>query len=98
MGVTRAWVQRDISSREMKNGIVRSGSILLVVWTLYWCVPEDFYIALNFILTGFISSNMISIFENLHGIGVKVPFGIVEKLRLFDEQINKTNEGDKNED
>lgn len=88
-------MQNDVSSREMKNGIARNGAVLLVVWTLYWIVPDDFYIPLNFILIGFISSNMISVFENLHGMGVKVPFGIVEKLRMFDEEINK--KGDNNE-
>ena len=82
----------------MTNGIIGNGSILLVVWTLYWILPEDFYMPISFISTGFISGNMISIFENLHGMGVKIPFGIVEKLRAFDEQINKTNKGDKNED
>lgn len=88
LGTIKAWMNKDLSSREMRDGIIRNGSTLLVVWTLYLIVPEDFYIPMTVILIGFISSNLISVFENLHGMGVQVPYSIIKKLRQFEKNIN----------
>lgn len=87
-GTTRAWMNKDLSSRTMKDGITRNGSVLLVVWTLHFITPEDFYIPMSIIITGFIASNLISIFENLHGMGVEIPYSILEKLRDFNDKTN----------
>ena len=78
----------------MKNGLIKNGSVLLVVWTLFFIAPTDFDIPLTVITSGFVASHFISVFENLYSLGVKIPKSIMQRLRVFEEGLLDIVKGD----
>lgn len=64
----------------MKNGFIKNGSLILVVWTIYLVAPDDFILPVSIVVSGFIASTLVSIFENMDGMGIKIPKKIEDKL------------------
>lgn len=61
---------------------------MLVMWTLYFIMPNDFIIPLTTITAGFVIQTFISVFENLDSLGSKVPKFILERLRDHQDNLN----------
>lgn len=68
----------------MKHGVVKNGTIILVLWTLSYFTPENFEIPINLVISGFVISNFISLFENMSEMGIDIPNVIKDKLKTVD--------------
>lgn len=76
-------MHKDLSSRAMSDGIIRSGMILITVWTLYYATPSGFELPIQVVISGFIASNLISVFENLAKMDIVIPASVTKYLRAF---------------
>lgn len=88
-----------ISSGEMTRGVIKNGSLLGVLWTLWYFIPEDFVIPMSTLIAAFAIGQFISIFENLGLMGVKLPPVIEEHLKTLQgkdlKDFNDTDGDDK---
>lgn len=88
LGILKGIKEYDLSSRAMKEGLIKNGSVLLVVWVLYFIMPPDFDIPMDVITSGFVASHLISVFENLYKIGARLPKNMIKRLREYEETLH----------
>jgi len=70
----------------MKYGLIRNGTLILVLWTGVALAPESASQYVNIVVYGFIVSNLISIAENLGEAGVPIPTNITKYLKALQEK------------
>lgn len=86
-GMLKTWKNGGYKSATMRNGIIRwIGELAAITFVM----ALDFFLGLNFYLTGFTLSLFIykecgSILENLGSIGVELPSIVTEKIEVLNK-------------
>lgn len=83
LGIGKAVTLNELNSRKLTNGVIKNGSLMLTVWVLYLYLPENFDLPATTVIYALTLGQIVSVFENLGLMGVKLPAqleGILKQL------------------
>ncbi|NBK99092.1 MAG: holin [Erysipelotrichia bacterium] len=84
-GIGSAVINSKLSSSKMKNGLIKNTLLVVVIESINYFTPPDFVNYLNIGISGFIATQVISIFENLGEMGVEIPTSMKKILESLNE-------------
>lgn len=92
LGIGKAVVNGTLNSRKLTNGVIKNGSLMLSVWVLYIYLPDSLDFPVTAVIYALQLGQIISIFENLGLMGVKLPAkveGILKQLKEDDDDVGR---------
>lgn len=98
-GVTKAFVNKDFSSKRMRKGFAtKFGYIIVIVLATHFdkLMPEDYPILRAIAVWFYIAVEGSSVLENLAQMGVPIPNAVIERLDVVKHKSGNKAELDEN--
>lgn len=92
LGISKAVVNGTLNSRKLTNGVIKNGSLMLTVWVFYIYLPDNLDFPVTAVIYALQLGQIVSIFENLGLMGVKLPSkveGILKQLKEDDDDVGR---------
>lgn len=92
LGICKAVVNGTLNSRKLTNGVIKNGSLMLSVWVFYIYLPDSLDFPVTAVIYALQLGQIVSVFENLGLIGVKLPAGvegILKQLKEDDDDVGR---------
>lgn len=90
LGISKGVVNGTLNSRKLTNGVIKNGSLMLTVWIFYIYLPDSLDFPVTAVIYALQLGQIVSIFENLGLMGVKLPAeveGILKQLKEDDDDV-----------